>query len=296
MVLQKMFKGAITALITPFKNGKVDERAFGDFVNWQIEKGIHGLVPCGTTGESPTLTHEEHNRVIDLCIEAAAGRVPVIAGTGSNSTAEAISLAQHAKESKADATLVATPYYNKPNQEGLFQHYKAINDAVEIPIILYNIPGRSVVDMKDSTIGRLAALKNVVGLKDATGDLARVGSLLLELKGKEFCLLSGEDGTAVSFNVAGGVGCISVSSNVAPKMVAEVQNLCLKGDYNQATKLQNKLMPLHIAMFCDSSPAPAKYAANRLKICENELRLPLITLSQDKVPQVESAIKELGLV
>jgi 4-hydroxy-tetrahydrodipicolinate synthase len=291
-----MFKGAITALITPFKNGKVDEKAFGDFVNWQIEQGIHGLVPCGTTGESPTLSHDEHNRVIDICVEAAGGRVPVIAGAGSNSTAEAVSLAQHAKKAKADAILVATPYYNKPNQEGLFQHYKAIHDAVEIPIVLYNIPGRSVIDMKDATIARLAALKNVVGLKDATGDLSRVGSLLLELKGKEFCLLSGDDGTAVAFNVQGGVGCISVSSNVVPKQVAKVQDLCLSGDYNKATELHNKLMPLHIAMFCDSSPAPAKYAANKLKICENELRLPLLPLLAEKVGQVDGAMKEAGLV
>lgn len=291
-----MFKGAITALITPFKDGKVDEQKFADFVNWQIQQGIHGLVPCGTTGESPTLTHERHNQVIDICIKAAKGRVPVIAGAGSNSTAEAISLAQHAQKAGADAILVATPYYNKPNQEGLYQHYKAIHDAADIPIILYNIPGRSVIDMKDSTVARLAELKNIVGLKDATGDLARVGSLLLELKGKEFCLLSGEDATAVGFNAQGGVGCISVSSNVAPAQVAKVQELCLDGKYNEATKLQNTLMALHAAMFCDSSPAPAKYAASLMGLCENELRLPLIPLLPEKRPQVEKAIKDLGLI
>jgi 4-hydroxy-tetrahydrodipicolinate synthase len=293
---EKMFKGAITALITPFKNGNVDEKAFGDFVNWQIEQGIHGLVPCGTTGESPTLSHEEHNRVIELCVEATAGRVPVIAGTGSNSTAEAVGLAKHAKKAGADGILVATPYYNKPNQEGLYQHYKAINDAAEIPLVLYNVPGRSVVDLRDSTIARLAQLQNVVGIKDATGDLARVGSLLIELKGRDFCLISGEDGTAVAFNVQGGVGCISVSSNVTPKKVAKVQELCLSGDYTTATKLQNELMPLHIAMFCDSSPAPAKYAANLLKLCENELRLPLIPLLEDKKPMVKSAMQAARLI
>jgi 4-hydroxy-tetrahydrodipicolinate synthase len=291
-----MFKGAITALITPFKNGKIDEKAFGDFVNWQIEQGIHGLVPCGTTGESPTLSHEEHNRVIDLCVEAAKGRVPVIAGTGSNSTDEAVMLSKHAKKAGADGILVATPYYNKPNQEGLFQHYKAINDAVEIPLVLYNIPGRSVIDMKDSTIARLAALKNVVGLKDATGDLSRVGSLLAELNGKDFCLLSGDDGTALAFNAEGGTGCISVTSNVAPKLVAKVQELCAAGDYKAALEIHKKLTPLHGAMFCDSSPAPAKYAAGKLGICENELRLPLIKLLPEKVATVEHALKAAGLV
>jgi len=291
-----MFKGAITALITPFEDGKVDAQKFADFVEWQISEGIHGLVPCGTTGESPTLTHERHNEVVDICIESAKGRVPVIAGAGSNSTAEAISLAQHAQKAKADAILVATPYYNKPNQEGLYQHFKAIHDAADIPMILYNIPGRSVIDMTDATIVRLAKLDNVVGIKDATGDLARVGSLITELKGKEFCLLSGEDATAVGFNAQGGQGVISVSSNVAPAKVAKVQQLCLEGKYDEATQLQNELIALHCAMFCDSSPAPAKYAASLMGLCNNELRLPLIPLLDEKKPQVEKAIKDLGLI
>ncbi|PIR38028.1 MAG: 4-hydroxy-tetrahydrodipicolinate synthase [Alphaproteobacteria bacterium CG11_big_fil_rev_8_21_14_0_20_39_49] len=291
-----MFKGAITALITPFRDGKVDEQKFADFVQWQIKEGIHGLVPCGTTGESPTLTHERHNQVIDICVEAAQGRVPVIAGAGSNSTAEAISLAQHAQKAGADAILVATPYYNKPNQEGLYRHFKAIHDATDIPMILYNIPGRSVIDMKDETIVRLAELENVVGIKDATGDLSRVGSLINKLEGREFCLLSGEDATAVGFNAQGGVGVISVSSNVAPAKVVKVQELCLEGKYEEATRLQNELIRLHTAMFCDSSPAPAKYAASLMGLCENELRLPLIPLLEEKRPQVEEAIKDLGLI
>ncbi|MDA0782321.1 MAG: 4-hydroxy-tetrahydrodipicolinate synthase [Rickettsiales bacterium] len=291
-----MFKGAITALITPFKDGKVDERKFADFVQWQIKEGIHGLVPCGTTGESPTLTHERHNQVIDICVEAAEGKVPVIAGAGSNSTAEAINLAQHAQKAGADAILVATPYYNKPNQEGLYRHFKAIHDAADIPMILYNIPGRSVIDMKDETIVRLAELENVVGIKDATGDLSRVGSLINKLEGREFCLLSGEDATAVGFNAQGGVGVISVSSNVAPAKVVKVQELCLAGKYDEATRLQNELIALHTAMFCDSSPAPAKYAASLMGLCENELRLPLIPLLEEKRPQVERAIKDLGLI
>lgn len=290
-----MFSGAITALITPFKNGKVDEKAFQDFVNWQIESGIHGLVPCGTTGESPTLDYDEHIRVIELCVEAVNGRVPVIAGTGSNSTHEAIMLSEKAKAAGADAILVATPYYNKPNQEGLYQHYKAINDAVEIPLVLYNIPGRSVVDMSDATTARLAALPNIVGIKDATGNLARVGSLLAELNGREFCLLSGDDATAVAFNAEGGVGCISVTSNILPSEVAKIQDLCLFGDYNAATELQNNLTSIHHAMFCDSSPAPAKYAASLMGLVQNELRLPLVTLAEDKKPVVEKAMREAGL-
>lgn len=291
-----MFKGAITALITPFKNGNIDEKAYQDFISWQIEQGIHGLVPCGTTGESPTLPHEKHNRVIDLCVEASGGKVPVIAGAGSNSTEEAIMLAKHAKKAGADAILVATPYYNKPNQEGLYQHYKAINDAVEIPMILYNIPGRSVIDMHDSTTARLAKLANIVGLKDATGDLSRVGSLLNELDGQEFCLLSGEDATAVAFNAEGGVGCISVSSNIAPDKVARVQNLTLSGDYKNAQIEQLKLNDLHSVMFCDSSPAPAKYAASLMGKMQNELKLPLIPLLKEKEARVKKAIKDLGII
>lgn len=291
-----MFKGAITALVTPFKNGKVDEQAYQDFIEWQITRGIHGLVTCGTTGESPTLTHDEHNRVIDLCVEAAKGRVPVIAGAGSNATYEAIMLAEHAAKTKADAILVATPYYNKPNQEGLYQHYKAINDAADVPLILYNIPGRSVIDMHDRTTVRLSELKNIVGIKDATGDLSRVGSLLAELKGKEFCILSGDDDTAIAFNKEGGVGCISVTSNIAPDKVAKVQQLSLDRNYEEAESLQGELRDLHSAMFCDSSPAPAKYAANLMGLMDNELRLPLTKLPSEKEPIVEKALKDLGLI
>ena len=237
-------KGIYTALITPFKNGKVDEEGFAAFVEWQVAQGVHGLVPCGTTGESPTLTHDEHNRVIDICIEVAKGRVPVMAGTGSNSTDEAIMTTRHAHQSGADAALIVAPYYNKPTQEGLYQHFKAINDAVEIPLIIYNIPGRSGVNITDDTLARLSSLSNIVGVKDATGDLARVHTLRAKLNmrssaaeaaplnapPKPLALMSGEDMTAVAFNAIGGQGCISVTSNIMPARCAEIQNLCLKGD------------------------------------------------------------------
>lgn len=291
-----MFTGAITALVTPFADGKINEDAFQKFVEWQIDEGIHGLVPCGTTGESPTLTHDEHNHVVKLCVEAAAGRVPVIAGAGSNSTDEAVMLAQYAQLVGADAILVATPYYNKPSQEGLYQHFKAIHDAADIPLILYNIPGRSVIDMSDETSARLAELPNVVGIKDATGDLSRVSSLRVALKGKEFCQLSGEDGTALAFNAQGGQGCISVSSNVAPKLVAKVQELYAKGEHAKALELHDRLMPLHVAMFCEPSPAPAKYAAELLGLCTRETRLPLVSLSQAGQKQVEEALRNLELL
>ena len=291
-----MFTGAITALITPFKNGKIDEKAYQDFIQWQIDEGIHGLVACGTTGESPTLSHDEHNRVVDLCLEVAKGKVPVMAGAGSNSTLEAISLAKHAKKAGAEAILVATPYYNKPNQEGLYQHYKAINDAVDIDIILYNIPGRSVIDMSDETTARLAKLSNIVGIKDATGDLSRVSSLRLALEGQDFYQLSGDDGTAISFNAQGGVGCISVTSNIAPKLVSQAQEFSLKGDYKSALEIHDSLMQLHIAMFTDSSPAPAKYAANLLNLCDNELRLPLVKASEGSSNKVKTAMEKLNLL
>jgi 4-hydroxy-tetrahydrodipicolinate synthase len=292
-----MFKGAITALITPFKGDAVDEKAYQDFVEWQINQGIHGLVPCGTTGESPTLTHEEHNRVIELCVEVAKGRVPVIAGTGSNSTLEAITLSKHAEKCGADAVLVAAPYYNKPNQEGLFQHYKAINDAIGIPIITYNIPGRSVVDITDENTARMAReLKNIVGIKDATGNLARTSTLRVKLQGQDFCQLSGDDGTALAFNAQGGLGCISVTSNVAPKLVAEVQNLWFAGKTKEALELHDKLMPLHIAMFCDTSPGPAKYAASLLNLCQGIVRLPITEPAEDKKAQVKQAMKGAGLI
>lgn len=294
-----MFYGAITALITPFNNdGSIDADAFQQFVAWQIEQGIDGLVPCGTTGESPTLNHDEHNRVVDLCIEVAKGKVPVIAGAGSNSTEEAIMLAHHAKKAKADALLIATPYYNKPNQEGLYQHFKAINDAVELPIILYNIPGRSVVDMSDQTIARLAQLPNVVGIKDATGDLARVSSLRVELDEQKetFCQLSGEDATALAFNAQGGMGCISVTSNIAPSYVAEVQRLQREGHHSEALTLHDQLTPLHQAMFCDSSPAPAKYAASLLGLCGETLRLPLVATNQENQERIRQAMHMIGLL
>lgn len=292
-----MFTGAITALITPFKGNKVDEKAYQDFIEWQINEGIHGLVPCGTTGESPTLSHEEHNHVIELCVKATKGRVPVIAGTGSNSTLEAIELSKHAEKVGADAVLIAAPYYNKPNQEGLFQHYKAINDAIGIPIIIYNIPGRSVVDIADETTARMAReLKNVIGTKDATGNLARVSTLRMELKGHDFCQLSGEDGTAIAFNSQGGVGCISVSSNIAPKLVAQVQNLWLEGKPKEALTLHDRLMPLHKAMFCDTSPGPAKYAASLLKICQPGVRLPIVEPTPDKKAIIQKAMEDVGII
>lgn len=292
-----MFTGAITALVTPFTaDRKVDEQAFQRLVEWQIEQGVHGLVPCGTTGESPTLNHDEHARVIELCIEAAKGRVPVIAGTGSNCTDEAVMMARHAKKAGADGILVATPYYNKPSQEGLYQHYKAIHDAAEIPLVLYNIPGRSVVDLADETTARLAELPNVVGIKDATGNLARVSSLRVALKGKKFCQISGEDGTAISFNAQGGEGVISVSSNVAPKLVSDVQNLWAKGDAKAALALHDRLMKLHIMMFCEPSPAPAKYALELLGRSSSVVRLPLVSLSESGKEKVSGAMRELGLV
>ena len=291
------FKGVYTALITPFTaSGVVDERAFADFVEWQIGQGVHGLVPVGTTGESPTLSHEEHNRVIDICVEVSKGRVPVMAGTGSNSTDEAIMTTKHAQKAGADGVLVVAPYYNKPTQEGLYRHFKAINDAVEIPIIMYNIPGRSVVNMTDDTIARLAELPNIVGLKDATGDLTRPLTLRAKLAGRPFQLLSGEDMTATAFNVSGGQGCISVASNIAPKLCADLQDACARGDYVSALTLQDKLFELVAAMFCETSPAPAKYAASLLKKCLPGLRLPLVEASDGAKKQVQQALKNLHLL
>lgn len=291
-----MFKGVYTALITPFTaKGTVDETAFQKFVEWQIEQGVHGLVPCGTTGESPTLTHEEHNRVIDLCVEVARGRIPVMAGTGSNSTDEAIMTTRHAKKAGADCVLVVAPYYNKPTQEGLYQHFKAINDAVDIPIILYNVPGRTIVDIKDEAIARLAELPNIVGLKDATGDLARPYTLRAKLK-KDFCLLSGEDMTAVAFNVSGGQGCISVASNIMPKACAEVQEACLKKDYVSALTLHDRLVALNSVLFCETSPAPVKYAASLMGKCLANLRLPLVGVSESSQKEIEKILNNLRLL
>jgi len=290
-----MFKGSFTALITPFKNGSIDEDALRRLVDWQISEGTHGLVPVGTTGESPTLSHDEHKRVVELTIEAAKKRVPVIAGAGSNATSEAIDFAQHAASVGADAVLVVTPYYNKPTQEGLYQHFKAINDAVDIPIIIYNIPGRSIVDMTVETMARCFALKNVVGVKDATANLARASQQRLAL-GPEFIMLSGEDATALGFMAHGGHGCISVVSNIAPRLCAEFQNACLAGDYKKALELQDRLMPLHDAMFCEANPGPVKYAASRLGLCGEETRLPLVPISQASRRTVDAALAQVGLV
>ncbi|MFN4355242.1 4-hydroxy-tetrahydrodipicolinate synthase [Parvibaculum sp.] len=290
-----MFKGSFTALITPFKGGKVDESAFVKLVEWQIEQGTHGLVPCGTTGESPTLSHDEHKRVVQLCIETARGRVPVIAGAGSNNTVEAIELTAFAKEAGADAVLSVTGYYNKPSQEGIYQHFKAVNDAVDIPIILYNIPGRTIVDISLETMTRLFALKNVAGVKDATANIARV-SLQRMAMGTDFCQLSGEDATALAFNAHGGVGCISVTANIAPKLCAEFQEATLAGDYAKALQIQDRLMPLHNSLFIDPNPAPVKYGASLLGLCENEIRLPLVTASASVQDKVRDAMWSAGLL
>ncbi len=287
-----MFQGIYTALITPFKDGKLDEPAFRAFVEWQINEGVHGLVPCGTTGESPTLSYEEHMRVISICGEVAAGRVKVLVGTGANSTDEAVMLTEHAKKAGADGALVVAPYYNKPTQEGIYQHYKAIAEAVDIPVVVYNVPGRTAVDIKDETIARLARIRNIVGVKDATGDLARV-SILRMLAGKDFRQLSGEDMTAVAFNAQGGVGCISVTSNIAPRLCAEVQNLTLKGDFSGALKVHDRLVPLHQAMFLETNPGPVKYAASLLGKCQPDLRLPLVEPSEGVKARVKEAMQEL---
>lgn len=290
-----MFHGSIVALLTPFKGGKVDEAAFQSFVEWQVAQGTHGLVPCGTTGESPTLSHEEHNRVVELCIEAAGGKVPVMAGTGSNSTDEAIALTRHAKKAGAQAALVVTPYYNKPSQEGLYQHFKAIHDAADLPIFIYNIPGRSVVDMSVATMARLAKLPNIVGVKDATADLSRPSRLLPEV-GADFIQLSGEDATALAFNAQGGVGCISVTANVAPALCSAMQTAWAEGNLKEAFRLRDVLSPLHDAMFVETSPAPVKFAASLLGLSTDEVRLPLVTASDTARAAVRAAMTKAGLL
>lgn len=289
------FQGSFTALITPFKNGEIDEKAFQGFVNWQIEQGTHGLVPVGTTGESPTLSHDEHKRVVEMCIETASGRVPVIAGAGSNSTAEAIELAIHAKKAGADGILVVTPYYNKPTQEGLYQHYKAISDAVNIPIIIYNIPSRSVVDMSVDTMARCFKLPNVVGVKDATSDMARI-SLQRQAMGAEFNQFTGEDASALGFMAHGGDGAISVTSNIAPAHCAEFHNACMAGDFGRALEIQDRLMPVHDALFVESNPGPVKYAAGRLGLCSAGTRLPLAPISDATKKTVDDALVSAGLL
>jgi 4-hydroxy-tetrahydrodipicolinate synthase len=290
-----MFHGSIVALLTPFKGGKVDEKAFQSFVEWQVAQGTHGLVPCGTTGESPTLSHDEHNRVVELCIEAAGGKVPVMAGTGSNSTDEAIALTRHARQAGAQAALVVTPYYNKPSQEGLYQHFKAIHDAADLPIFIYNIPGRSVVDMSVATMARLAKLPNIVGVKDATADLSRPSRLLQEV-GPDFIQLSGEDATALAFNAQGGVGCISVTANVAPALCSAMQTAWAKGDLKEAFRLRDVLSPLHDSMFVETSPAPVKFAASLLGLGSDEVRLPLVPASDIARAAVRGAMTKAGLL
>jgi 4-hydroxy-tetrahydrodipicolinate synthase len=290
-----MLKGSLVALITPFRNGKVDEKAFQSFVEWQIEQGTDGVVPCGTTGESPTLSHEEHKRVVELCIEVAKGRIPIIAGTGSNSTEEAIDFTRHAKEAGADGALIVTPYYNKPTQEGMYQHYKAINDAVDLPIIIYNIPPRSVVDMSVATMARLAKLPNIVGVKDATNDLARPLRTRAEI-GADFAILSGEDVTAIAFMAQGGDGCISVTANVAPRACADMHAAWQKGDTATAMKINERLLRLHDAMFCETSPAPVKYAASLLGKSTPDVRLPLVPASPQAQESVRAAMRSAGVL
>jgi 4-hydroxy-tetrahydrodipicolinate synthase len=282
-------------LVTPFHNGTLDEKAFRALVVWQIDEGTNGLVPVGTTGESPTLSHEEHRQIVEWCIEEARGRVPVIAGAGSNSTREAIDLARHAETAGADAVLVVTPYYNKPTQEGLYQHFKAINDAVGIPIIVYNIPARSVIDMSVDTMKRLYELKNIAGVKDATASMARVSQQRAAL-GPDFTQLSGEDATALGFMAHGGHGCISVTSNVAPRLCAEFQSACARGDYVAALRLQDKLMPLHQSLFVETSPAPVKYALSVLGKCDDTVRLPMVVLSDKSKAAVRDAMVHAGLI
>lgn len=289
------FYGSIPALITPFRGGIVDERAFQAIVERQIRDGSHALVPCGTTGESATLTFKEHVRVVELCVEAAAGKVPVIAGAGSNSTAHAIELARAVKAAGADAALIVAPYYNKPSQEGLFAHYKAINDAVDIPVVVYNVPGRTIVDISVETMGRLAKLSHVVGCKDASADLSRV-TRHRALCGDAFAQLSGEDPSAIGFNAEGGVGCISVSANVAPALCVRLQDATRQGAYDTAREIDDLLAPLHKAMFVEPSPAPAKYACSLLGLCTDEVRLPILACSDGAKAQIKAAMSHAGLI
>jgi 4-hydroxy-tetrahydrodipicolinate synthase len=295
MATTRRLRGSITALVTPFKDGALDEGALRAHVEWQIENGSHGLVPVGTTGESPTLSHDEHKRVVAICVEEARGRVPVIAGAGSNNTAEAIDFARHAEQAGADALLVVTPYYNKPTQEGLFQHFKAINDAVGLPILIYNIPGRSVIDMSVDTMRRLYELPNIAGVKDATANVARV-SLQRQAMGEEFIQLSGEDATALGFMAHGGHGCISVTSNIAPRLCAEFQEACIAGNYRDALVLQDRLMPLHGAIFIETNPSPAKFALSALGRMSEEVRLPMVPVSEGTRTAVRSAMVHAGLL
>lgn len=290
-----MFKGSIVALITPFRDGAVDEKAYESLIEWQISEGTHGLVPCGTTGESPTLSHDEHRRVVEICVSMGKGKVPVIAGTGSNSTAEAVSLTQHAHGAGADAALVVTPYYNKPTQEGMYQHFKAINDAVDLPLIIYNIPGRSVVDMSLETLARLAELPNIVGIKDAANDAGRATRQRIAI-GPGFCQLSGEDAIQLGFLAQGGHGCISVTANIAPGLVAEMHEAWAAGDVARAQELNERLMPLHDALFVETSPSPVKYGASLLGLCGPEVRLPMVEPTDATKEKVDAAMRSAGLL
>lgn len=290
-----MFKGSMPALVTPFADGKPDLATLRKLVDWHVDQGSHGLVPVGTTGESPTLSHDEHETVVEEVVKAAAGRVPVIAGAGSNNTAESVRLARHAAEVGADGLLVVTPYYNKPTQRGLIAHFTAVHDCCELPIIIYNIPGRSVVDMLPETMGELAKLPRIVGVKDATGDLARVCDQRITC-GTDFIQLSGEDATAHGFNAQGGTGCISVTANVAPALLAQMQNACAKGDYATALELQDRLMPLHKAIFTEPGLVGVKYAMSLLDLCSPEVRLPLTELSDGTKKLVSDALRHAGLL
>ena len=290
-----MFKGSITALVTPFKDGGIDEKSFQDFIEWQIAEGTHGLVPCGTTGESPTLSHDEHDRVVALAVEAANGRIPVIAGAGSNSTAEAIQLVTHAQTAGADAVLVVTPYYNKPTQEGLYQHFKAIAESTDLPVIIYNIPGRSVIDMSVETMARLAKLANIVGVKDATADLLRPVRTRAAI-GADFCQLSGEDGTAAAFLAQGGVGCISVAANIAPRLSAELQNAWSDGNIARMEDVRDQLQALNDVLFIESNPTPAKYALSLMGKMSAELRLPLVLPSEANRAKIRAVLEGMGLL
>jgi 4-hydroxy-tetrahydrodipicolinate synthase len=289
-----MFKGSLVALITPFRDGAVDELAFQEHVAWQIGQGTHGLVPIGTTGECPALAEQEQERLIKLCVEVAKGRAPVIAGTGFNSTAHTIHATRVAKEAGADAALVVCPYYNKPTQEGLYQHFKAVHDAVDLPIVIYNIPGRSSVDMSNATMARLAKLPNVIGVKDATNDLARPLKMRVEI-GDGFCLLSGEDATAVAYLAQGGDGCISVTANVAPRLCSEMHGAWQRGDVKTVREINERLIPLHDALFAETSPAPVKYAASVLGRCTAEVRQPLWQTTPETQEKVQRAMRSAGL-
>ena len=290
-----MFKGAHTALITPFKGGQIDEESFRSFIDFQISEGIHGLVPVGTTGESPTLSHEEHKLAVELCVQQADKRVPIIAGTGSNNTEEAIDLTRHAESAGADAALVVTPYYNKPTQKGLYSHFEAISKSTKLPIIIYNIPGRSIVDMSTETMKSLFKIENIVGVKDATSNIPRVYESKTVI-GENFNQLTGDDATTLAFMTYGGHGSISVTSNIAPKLCSQFMQLCLSKDFAEASKINDKLMPLHHALFVESSPGPVKYAASKLGLCGEEIRLPLTLISDETKVLVDKALKHASLI